>query len=72
MKDYDQEHLLLDVADALTPHREVQWDRCERLATPANRQVLNNLRALSGLFSAGRPGAGAARACLLGCHRVLA
>ena len=61
MKDYDQDHLLLDVADALTLHREVQWDRCERLATPANRQVLSNLRALSGLLAAGRSDAGHAR-----------
>ena len=61
MKDYDQDHLLVDVADALTLHREVQWDRCERLATPANRQVLDNLRALSGLFAGGRSGAGDAR-----------
>ena len=27
--------LVVDVADALTLHQEVQWDRCERLATPA-------------------------------------
>ena len=61
MKDHDQDHLLLDVADALTLHREVQWDRCARLATPANRRVLDNLRELSGLFAGGRSGAGDAR-----------
>ncbi len=58
MRDYDQDDLVVDVADALTLRQEVQWDRCERLATPANRWVLENLRAFSGIFAAGRPGAG--------------
>ena len=58
MRDYDRDDLVVDVADALTLHQEVQWDRCERLATPANRWVLENLRAFSGIFAGGRSGAG--------------
>ena len=58
MKDYDRDDLVVDVADALTLHHEVQWDRCERLATPANRWVLENLRAFSGVLAGGRSGTG--------------
>ena len=47
MRDHDQDNLVVDVAGALTLHQEVQWDRCERLATPANRWVLPSLRAFS-------------------------
>ena len=36
-EDYERDDLVVDVADALTLHQQVQWDRCERLATPANR-----------------------------------
>ncbi len=42
--------LLFDVADALTRNQEVQWERCERQATPATRRSLDNLRALAGAF----------------------
>ena len=42
--------ILTDVADALTRNQEVQWEGCARLATPANRRALDNLRALAGAF----------------------
>ena len=42
--------LVTDVADALTRNQEVQWEGCARLATPANRRALDNLRALAGAF----------------------
>jgi len=42
--------LVTDVADALTRNQEVQWEGCGRLATPANRRALDNLRALAGAF----------------------
>ena len=58
MSDYDRDDLVADAADALTLDQRVQWDRCERLATPADRRVLGNLRAFSGILAAGRPGAG--------------
>ena len=46
-----EDELLLDVADAVTRGQEVEWERCARLATSANRHALANLRALSGLFA---------------------
>ena len=36
-----------DVADALTLNQEIQWERCEKLATPADRRALGNLRTLA-------------------------
>ena len=66
MRDYERDDLVVDVADALTLHQEVQWDRCERLATPANRWVLENLRAFSGIFAGGRLGAGDAQSGWVG------
>ena len=42
--------LVADVADALTRNQEVEWERCQRLATPDNRRALGNLRALAGAF----------------------
>ena len=60
MKDYERDDLVVGVADALTLQRRVQWDRCERLATPANRWVLDNLRAFSGIFAGGGADAGEA------------
>ena len=56
--DRDRDDLVADVVDGLTLNQEVEWDRCERLATPANRPALENLRALSGVLAGGRPGAG--------------
>ena len=61
MSDYHRDELVVDVADALTLDQEVEWERCARLATPANRHVLDNLRAFSGIFSGGPRGAGDAR-----------
>ena len=61
MSGYERDDLVVDVADALTLHQNVRWDRCERLATPANRWVLENLRAFSGVLAGGRSGAGDAR-----------
>ena len=58
MSDYDHDDLVVDVADALALGQEVQWERCARLATPANRRALENLRALSGMFTVGRTDAG--------------
>ena len=60
-RDFNRDDLVVDVADALTLDQKVQWDRCERLATPANRRVLENLRAFSGIFAGGRSGPGDAR-----------
>ena len=45
-----RDDLVADVADALARNQEVQWERCARLATPANRSALDNLRALAGAF----------------------
>ena len=36
-----------DVADALTLNRDVPWDQCTKLAPPAHRRRLDNLRALA-------------------------
>ena len=44
----DRDDVTVDVADALTRNQAVHWERCARLATPANRRSLDNLRALSG------------------------
>ena len=57
MGEDNRDDLVVDVADALTLDQRVQWDRCARLATPANRQVLDNLRAFSTVL-AGRRAAG--------------
>ena len=45
-----RDDLVTDVADALTRNQEVEWERCARLAKPANRRALDNLRALAGAF----------------------
>ena len=60
MNDYERDDLVVGVADALTLHRRVHWDRCERLATPANRWVLDNLRAFSDIFAGVRVDTGEA------------
>ena len=51
----EHDDVVVDVVDALTLNREVQWERCEKLATPANRRALRNLRALARLVSAREP-----------------
>ena len=66
MSDYERDDLVVDVADALSLHEEVQWDRCERLATPANRRVIENLHAFSGIFAGGGLGAGDAQSGRVG------
>ena len=43
----ERDDIVDDVADALTLNQEVQWERCERLATPAERRALGNLRILA-------------------------
>ena len=40
-----------DAVDAVTLNQGVQWERCARLATPAERRALDALRDLSGLFA---------------------
>ena len=45
-----RDDLVADVADALTRNQEVEWERCTRLSTPADRRALGNLRALAGAF----------------------
>ena len=39
--------LVEEVADALTRNQAVQWERCARLAAPADRGALDNLRAIA-------------------------
>ena len=43
----ERDDVIEDVADALTLNQEVQWERCEKLATPAERRALGNLRTLA-------------------------
>ncbi len=43
----ERDDVVEDVADALTLNQEVQWERCEKLATPAERRALGNLRTLA-------------------------
>ena len=48
----DRDDLAVSVADALTRNQQIPWERCARLATPANRRLLDNLRALAPVFTA--------------------
>ena len=50
MSDDDRNDLIADVADALTLDQDVQWDRCAELATPADREKLENLRVIARVF----------------------
>ena len=50
----DRDELVVDVADALTLDQEVDWERCARQATPANRQALDNLRLIAEVFAGAR------------------
>ena len=43
----DRDGLVVDVADALTLDQEVDWERCARQATAANRRALDNLRLIA-------------------------
>ena len=49
--------IVVDAADAVTLNQDVQWERCARLAAPASRGALDNLRTLSRAFASG-PAAG--------------
>ena len=53
MRDNDRDDLLVDVADAVTLNQRVEWDRCARLAAPAERRVLDNLCVLAQVFAGG-------------------
>ena len=43
--------VVVDAADAVTLNQDVEWERCERLAAPASRGALDNLRLLSRAFA---------------------
>ncbi len=58
----DSDDLVLDVADALSLNQRVEWERCEKLVTPASRRALDNLRALARLFSGDEAAADASTA----------
>ena len=47
----ERDDVVGDVADALSLNQRVEWERCEKLATPANRRALGNLRALARAFT---------------------
>ena len=46
--------VVADVADAVTLNQDVQWNRCARLAAPAERRLLDNLGVLAQVFASGR------------------
>ncbi len=46
-----EDDLVEDVADAVATSRDVEWDSCAQRATHADRRRLDNLRALSAIFS---------------------
>ena len=50
MRSEDPDDIVVDAADAVTLNQDVQWERCARLAAPASRGALDNLRALSRAF----------------------
>ena len=51
MSGEDRDELVVDVADALTLDQEVDWERCARQATAANRRALDNLRLIAEVFA---------------------
>ena len=53
MHNEDTDDIVADAADAVTLNQDVQWERCARLAAPASRGVLDNLRTLSRAFATG-------------------
>ena len=59
MDDGERDDLVAEVADALTLDQDVDWDRCRRQATPANRRSLDNLRLVAGVFSGSQAAEGA-------------
>ncbi len=54
MRNEDPDDIVVDAADAVTLNQDVQWERCARLAAPASRGALDNLRTLSRAFPSGR------------------
>ena len=56
----DSRDVVGDAVDAVTLNQDVQWDRCARLATPAERRALDTLRALARVFTTAGDGAGRA------------
>ena len=58
----ERDDLVVDVADALTLDQEVDWERCARQATAANRRALDNLRLIAEVFAGSRDTAGVSRA----------
>ncbi len=54
MRDDGRNDLISDVADALTLDHDVQWDRCAELASPADREKLENLRVIARVFRSRR------------------
>ena len=53
MRNEDPDDVVVDAADAVTLNQDVQWERCARLAAPASRGALDNLRMLSRAFASG-------------------
>ena len=53
MRNEDPHDVVVDAADAVTLNQDVEWERCARLAAPASRGVLDNLRTLSRAFASG-------------------
>ena len=51
MSDDERDKLVVDVADAITLNQAVDWERCVRQATAANRRALDNLRLIAGVFA---------------------
>ncbi len=60
MRRDDSGDVVGDAIDAVTLNQDVQWDRCARLATPAERRALDTLRALARVFTTAGDGAGRA------------
>ena len=54
----DDDALVAEAVDAVAWNQDVQWDRYERLATPAGRRSIDSLRVLAPLFRSSPDGAG--------------
>ena len=50
MRNENPDEIVVDAADAVTLNQDVQWERCARLAAPASRGALDNLRTLARAF----------------------
>ena len=53
MPDENPNDIVVDAADAVTLNQDVEWERCARLAPPARRGALDNLRILARAFASG-------------------